>query len=175
MLFRGANGIEHLHGAYIDSNNLNNELMWLRYSHWSETRQSKSNKTRFLKKIFPRGIHGFTITEADINRKEKEVRAKLIIPSLQQSAKADSERIFASVLVWTMGQEEISCNMISEAFRVGWRRANDFIMRLHELGIVGELDAKLPRKVLIHSVMDAPPEVVKLLQKCGIMKDMEGY
>ena len=37
--------------------------------------------------------------------------------------------------------------------------------RLQDLGIVGELDAKLPRKVILHSVEDLPQSVARLLQK----------
>lgn len=61
--------------------------------------------------------------------------------------------------------------MISEGFKVGWRKANAFIMRLHELGIVGDLDAKLPRRVLPKSAEDLSPEVAQFVERAGYSLD----
>jgi len=80
---------------------------------------------------------------------------------------AISNRLFADVILWTLGQKSISCNVISETFSVGWRRANGFIRQLNEYGIVGNLDAKLPRKVLPQAIGDVPTEVMNLLENNG--------
>ena len=73
--------------------------------------------------------------------------------------------MFAGVIAWALNQEQISINLISESFGIGWRRAKGFMSRLQDLGGVGELDAKLPRKVIIYFVEDLPQSVAKLLQK----------
>lgn len=157
MLFKGASGIQHLQGAFITHTEIDELLAIVRYRDRLDAHPDSEHRV----------TNGFTITEAILRQKEKELRTERIHPSFRQSTKANTELLFASVLMWALEQEEISCNQIAEGFSVGWRRANDFIVRLHELGIVGDLDAKLPRKVLVHSLEDAPPATTKLLRSSG--------
>lgn len=164
MLFKGSEGVQHLQGAYISPTDIDSILQYIRNNSHLSIQQTSTP----WKRLSPRGINGFTITEAALHRKEEELCAKQIRPSFRSSTKTDSELLFASVAAWALGQDEISCNQISEGFSVGWRRANELIMWLHDFGIVGNLDAKLPRKVLLHSVEEVPQIVQDLLHRYGI-------
>lgn len=166
MLFKGANGIQHMQGAYVSPDVIEKFLFQIRAHYGFSPFLIKAQKK--VNRATCRGPYGFTITEADLQQREDELQAERVQPSFRGSAKANDDVLFASVLLWALEQKEISCNQISEGFSVGWRRANEFIARLHDMGIVGELDAKLPRKVLVHSVEDASPAVAELLRKSGL-------
>lgn len=79
--------------------------------------------------------------------------------------------MFADIILWTLEQESISGNVISENFHIGWRRANIFVRQLNECGLVNDLDAKLPRKVLPQSIEEVPEKVLDILQSNGISLD----
>ena len=80
--------------------------------------------------------------------------------------------MLAKIVIWALGQNEISCNSVMKTFGYGWNRASHFIDRLYEFGIVGELDAKLPRKVILQSVDEIPENVMKLLINNSISAEM---
>lgn len=90
------------------------------------------------------------------------------IASPNHSKQYTDERMFAQIVIWTLGQDEVSCNAIMKAFGYGWNRANRFVERLYELGVVEDLDAKLPRKVLPQSVADLSERVKTLLLDNGV-------
>ena len=81
-------------------------------------------------------------------------------------------RMFAQIMIWALGQNEISCNAVMKAFGYGWNRASHFIERLCEAGIVGELDAKLPRKVIPQTMAEVSEKAKDFLQDCGYTEDM---
>ncbi|MDE7275011.1 MAG: hypothetical protein K2N95_18530 [Lachnospiraceae bacterium] len=81
------------------------------------------------------------------------------------------DKMFAEVVLWTLGHDEISCNMLIKNFNLGWNRASQFIEKLYDLGIVGDLDAKLPRKVLSQAVDDVSEDVLKLLMDNGVSEE----
>lgn len=121
-----------------------------------------------------RNGHHFTIAEADIQAKkhgfEEDNRDFFIAES--RCIKEDSRKeLFSKVVLWTLKHKAISCNMLSENFHVGWRRANELIGQLHDAGIVGELDAKLPRKVLPQCIEEVPEAVLDILEHNGISSD----
>lgn len=83
--------------------------------------------------------------------------------------KADNDdTLLIKIILWALVQKSISCNMISENFNVGWRRANGFMKQLHDLGLVGGLDAKLPRRVLPQSIEEVSEKVLDILQSNGV-------
>lgn len=149
MIFRKNGESQHLQGAFIAQTEIENIL----------NRLSRSLQPRVQ----------FTITDADLQGKASEIqRAKLPFSSGiygHQGVENAGDRLFAGVVVWALSQNEISCNQISEKFGVGWRRANGFITRLHKSGIVGTLDAKLPRKVILHSVEELPKDIAELISR----------
>lgn len=90
-----------------------------------------------------------------------------------KSSKQDTdERMFAQIMIWALGQNEISCNAVMKAFGYGWNRASHYIDRLYEVGIVADLDAKLPRKVIPQTMDEMSGQTKEFLQNCGYTEDM---
>lgn len=87
--------------------------------------------------------------------------------SSNTTKKETDDKLFARILIWTLGRESISCNMICDTFHIGWRRATDFLNRLHNSEIAGELYEKLPRAVLPVKLEDLSPETVTFLAQNG--------
>lgn len=78
------------------------------------------------------------------------------------------DRTFAQVLLWALSQDSISVNALMDSFHLGWNKANRLVKRLEELGVVGELDAKLPRCVVPTEISDLPAEMMEFLERNGI-------
>lgn len=106
----------------------------------------------------------FIINETDLRQEQTDIIYCLNGGGL--TAKEDlNNHMFAGILLWVLKQDTISCNLLMRKFGIGWGRADSFMHRLNDLGIVEELDAKLPRKVLVQSVSDLPEEVRNFLSK----------
>ena len=166
MLFKAYGRIQHLQGAYISDDEVKVILKKVQIDY---SRKALGWQLAHKSKFRPRGRYGFTITNEALEQKAIEIQneQRYFLPTnnRRQTTESANDRIFAGVVAWTLNQEQISINLISESFGVGWRRAKGFMSRLQDLGIVGELDAKLPRKVILHSVEDLPQSVARLLQK----------
>lgn len=119
------------------------------------------------------GYH-FTIAETDIQAKKLELEEddRDFLGAENRCIKEDSRKeLFSKVVLWALKHKAISCNMLSENFHVGWRRANELIRQLHNAGIVGELDAKLPRRVLPQCVEEVPEALLDILRHNGISSE----
>ena len=166
MLFKMNGTTHHVQGAFVSPEEIENIL--------NQVRQQTKRKVAYSPKReqFPRGTHGFTVDKTDLRRIENEIQGEQdslpCVLTNHRNTQRSTDQLFAKIIEWTLTQKEISCNQISENFNIGWRRANSFIMKLHELGIVGELDAKLPRKVILHSKEELPPKVKDFLRKNDI-------
>lgn len=171
MLFKMNGHIQHLHGTYVSSKVLNDVVKYIR---------QQPVKTLQMK-LFPRGNAGFTVRASDLQRMEEKIQgAEIPLASGLNNRKrpqSSEVQLLANIVAWAMKQEEVSCNMLSEKFGIGWRRANGFINTLNEFGIVSDLDAKLPRKVLVQSVEELRKDVVDLLANYGISEQQlnEGF
>lgn len=171
MLYKAEGKVQHLHCYFATAKEIEDVVHYIR----THTMQVFMDNTE----ISPRGHYGFTISNEDLQRKAAEISGgdeHMAFPSNASnrwSKQSADDLKFAKVIVWTLNQNEISCNQISEGFNVGWRRANRFIMRMSELGIVGDLDAKLPRKVLLHSMEELPQETIELLMRNGLYKNAD--
>lgn len=82
----------------------------------------------------------------------------------------EKEREFASIILWTLGQEDVSSLKIRKTFKMS-NRADTIIEKLCELGLISEKFANQPRKVLPQSVEDIPDEVMNLLTRRGVSVD----
>lgn len=153
-----ADQIEHLQGAFVSEDDVKDDLQQVR------------DCFRNMNKGAPRGIYGFTVTEEALHHQAEHLQAEPPLSSCRQSSTLASDRIFASMVMWALEQEAISCNQIMCNFHVGWKRASDFVAQMHDLGIVDDLDAKLPRKVLAHAIDELPPNVKDLLLRNGLYK-----
>lgn len=81
------------------------------------------------------------------------------------------DQVFAKVLAWALGQNNISVNATQGEFHMGWSKANELVKRLESLGIVDKLDAKLPRHVVPTEIRDLPSEMLDFLDRNGISED----
>jgi len=77
------------------------------------------------------------------------------------------DRLFAEIIMWTLKRKEVSALQLKNAFNMGWPRANEFLDRLHEIGIVSARHGKLPRNVLFACVEDLPENVIGFLNSLG--------
>lgn len=81
------------------------------------------------------------------------------------------DRTFANVLLWTLSRDVISVNALMDKFHMGWSKAEKLVKRLNELGVVGELDAKLPRPVVPTEIGDLPEQMLDFLRQNGVSGD----
>lgn len=145
--------LKRIQGIFISQNELRQTVLAI--------------KIKYGKMMFGRK---FTIKEM-YYRQEKSDHAKCLVGESVKGKRKEDDK-FAKVALWTLGRNLISCNTISEAFNVGWRRANGFIKQLYDLGLVGDLDAKLPRKVLPQSIEELTQEVMDIFANNGISREM---
>lgn len=144
-------GLKRIQGTYITPNELSRVIQTIkiqsfRFSIGKYIINFSDNSSKNLG-------NDFTVTSiANSNHSKQDV----------------DEKMFAQIVAWALGQNEISCNAIMKAFGYGWNRANHFIDKLYGAGIVGELDAKLPREVILQSVGELPENVTRLLMDNGI-------
>lgn len=165
MLFSQNGEIQHLQGAFISSEEIDFVLHRVQDMYCRSPKQWQGRSVK--------GKYGFTITQADLQKAAEEFgdTQEEVFALTETNCKGtinDHQALFAKVILWTLGKESISCNMLSEAFNVGWRRANGFIRRLYDMGIVGDLDAKLPRRVLLQFIEDVPERVMEFMLSSGI-------
>jgi len=114
----------------------------------------------------------FMMLECSTIKFENDNFQYMTINDKKLEKKTVDDKLFAEVVVWTLGFDEISCNMLSERFSIGWRRANGYLMKLYECGIVSELDAKLPRKVMAKKLEDIPRDLLSFLGNNGYTLEM---
>ena len=148
-------GLKRIQGTYISSNELSRVIQNI-----------KAQSFRF-------SIGQYKINLSDnLSRDLGNNLAVNLIAGSNHSKQNTDDRMLAQIVIWALGQNEISCNTIMKIFGYGWNRARHFIDRLYEFGVVDELDAKLPRKVILRSVDEIPENVMQLLLNNGISIEM---
>ncbi len=83
------------------------------------------------------------------------------------SAHANELKLYAQAIVWAMQQSSISCNQLMQNFGIGWNKARTVMTKLEEFGIIGDLESKLPRKVLTNSLSEISEEIMEFLKSNG--------
>lgn len=146
--------IQRVQGAFISPRELKQTLLYIKM------------------KQFPRrsNEHMFMISEMDLQQakseKDNALTNKLVI------GKQDIDnKLFAQIVIWALERETISCNMVCDTFHIGWKRANTFLNKLHNLEITGDIYEKRPRTILPRCVDDIPVEMMNLLSKNNIFID----
>lgn len=95
-------------------------------------------------------------------------------PSATAFRLSAANKELVQVILWVLGQEQMSVRQIKEAFSMG-NRADDIMNTLYEMGIVAEKFANQPRQVLPKAVEDIPQEVVDFLTSNGVsMEEIAG-
>lgn len=164
MLFSMNGDIKHLQGIFLPDEEIESYL--------------QKGKRRYIT-VTINGValvsrKSFVITQEDLDQKEIELNDSLSsIASLEKrpSSAQKNDALFAKVIVWTLKQDKISANRIIEEHKIGWRKAKEYIERLQELGIVDDLNAKLPRAVLTKAVDDLSEDAINILNTNGISND----
>ncbi len=147
--------LKRIQGTYITSSELNQVIQSIKTS------------------SFRLSIGKYRINLSDNSSRDMGDDLAVDLNGNSNHSKQDADRrMFAQIMLWALGQNEISCNAVMKAFGYGWNRANHFIDRLCEVGIVGELDAKLPRKVLPQTMDEVSDKTKEFLQNCGYTEDM---
>lgn len=150
------NGTQRIQGIFISPSELQQMILNIRF---------KWESAYFINHV------KFIIDNSKSDLINTEVTENQSVNPLAQKRKNVHGKFFAEVILWVLRQDEISCNMLMKEFSMGWNRASQLIGKLYDLGIVGDLDAKLPRKVLPQSVEDLSSETIYCLEQHGF--DME--
>ena len=96
--------------------------------------------------------------------------ASLSVPLDTVQTDNEDEQELASIILWTLGREDVSSLKIKEIFKMG-NRANEIMDKLYKFGLISEKFAHQPRKVLPQSVEDIPDEAMNLLTRRGVSID----
>lgn len=88
-------------------------------------------------------------------------------PELGSRTDNNANQELVDIIMWVLGRNEVSVNGLKEKFQMG-NRANNFIDKLCEFGIVSEKFAKKPRTVIPQSVEDLSENVKDFLNNGGI-------
>lgn len=168
----GESGAENLLGQgdmYFKSPQ-NNELQRIQGAYVSSSEIQQIVTT--IKKKWGHKIAGnkFKIMQADFQQEESDYMESLTRVCWKEKAEVNN-KLVSEVALWALEQNSISCNTIMEKFSVGWHRANSMVRFLNGLGIVGDLDAKLPRKVLPQYVEEIPQKALDFFESNGIFID----
>lgn len=74
----------------------------------------------------------------------------------------------ADAMLWALGHNSISINMLMKERRIGWNTASRLVERLEFLGIVSRPKGKLPRAVIPNRPEALPEEAIELLHDADI-------
>ncbi len=119
------------------------------------------------KRLYYETKYKFIINASDLQKIEADIVDKSTGKFLTGKTNIENY-MFARILLWAWEQDTISCNMLMRQFNIGWKRADNFMAKLNAIGVVEDLDSKLPRRVLKHSAKDFSEEQITFLQHQGV-------
>jgi DNA segregation ATPase FtsK/SpoIIIE-like protein len=82
-----------------------------------------------------------------------------------------AEKLFAEVLMWTLGRNLVSGNLIDTTFETGERDGRRIIDKLNQIGIVGEQVSTKRRTVLPSNIEDLTEDAISFLEQHGYLTD----
>lgn len=112
-----------------------------------------------------------------VKNSKHDLSNKFVIPEMQYDNPSDfavtdvipddsSNKEFADIIMWTLSQQTVSANKLSNKFCIG-NRSKDIICRLCNNNIVDEQNSKQPRNVIPNCIDDISDEVMEFLSKHG--------
>lgn len=162
MLYRPASNAElqRIQGMFISPEETRAFLKQIRlnYAQRSQGEIARANLLNIK--------YGFVINKEDLSAAKVTEEYPPIVHS--KSNNEIDNQLFAKIVIWALENESVSGNMICDTFHLGWKRANGFLEKLRELGIAGDMYAKLPRAILPRAIEDIPIETLGFLSKSGI-------
>lgn len=114
---------------------------------------------------------GFSLKIPDDQTGPTGISSENFSCSVVRKGPSQEDQLWARIIMWTLGHDLISVNMLMTTFHLGWNKAEKFVQRLEKLGIIDVLEGKLPREVIPSSFKDFPDELVKFLESTGYTKD----
>lgn len=127
-------------------------------------------KIRFQKRRLKPNPYKFKISDVQSNDLQNCSCIDLHGRTVDSKQQVD-DKLLAQIAVWALGEECISCNSICNKFHIGWNRSKGFLDRLQDMGVVGDVYAKLPRTVIPYSITDLPKDTMKFLQNNNILQE----
>ncbi|OPZ87090.1 MAG: DNA translocase SftA [Firmicutes bacterium ADurb.Bin419] len=146
---RDFNGLRRAQGSYVSSRDIEKALSCISYNQDSR--------------------YKFEIKDSDI-KQQTEMKNDLMINSAP-STSGNCDDLLAKIIIYALGLNSISCNVIEEIFRLGYRRASGYLNKLYQLNIIGDKHAKLPRPVLPIHYEDLSAEIISFLKKNGYSEE----
>ena len=147
--------LQHIQGAYISLSELKRVLQNVKL-------RSFPNPDGKVRK--------FEITEGDLQRIGSGIDDDLGNKPATTKRTID-EKLLARIVMWSLKDETISCNLVCDTFEVGWKRAKGFLEKLYRWEIAGELYEKRPRAILPVCIEDLSPNVIDFLEHHGYTLD----
>lgn len=145
------NGLQRLQGIYINPEELQRVVQKLWSRQWRYSMEQK---------------FALTIPEGPPSESKDEAYSRLQ-PVTVVAGPSEQDRLFAAVMFWTFGQEQISTNLIMNKYNLGWSRARKLVQKLEDLGIVDKGEGRRPRYVRPKSIDDIPDKMMKFMEDCG--------
>jgi len=94
------------------------------------------------------------------------------LPCTPVAPKPSGEKqLLARIVLWAISQDAVSVNALMKKFHIGNSKACRTMEKLETLGIVDQLEAKLPRQVVIDKSGDIPDDMLTFLQRNGISSE----
>lgn len=87
------------------------------------------------------------------------------------SKPSGEEQLLARVVLWAIGQNSVSVNALMKTFHIGNSKACRMIEKIEKLGVVAQLETKLPRRVVLDKFGDIPDDMLEFLQRNGISRE----
>jgi len=153
-------GLQYLQGAYISEKDIDAVVSHVCFNYANKSPSEKEMDQQYK----------FLIDDELMQQTEGDDEFDMTSNSAK-STQAVEDKLFAKVIIWALGRETVSGNMISDTFNVGWRRAKKLLDRLNSMEIAGDMDAKLPRAVLPIKIEDLPAKVVDVLIRNGYTQE----
>lgn len=157
MLFQSPyfDRLQRIQGAYISEEQVKTALKQVRLKF--SNKSPKEKVYDLLNDI----KNGFVINDAALLKIDP-------VPKKQEI----NDKLLAEIIMWVLAHNSISCNLIKDTFRIGWKRAGEFLEKLYGFGIVGDIYAKLPRPDIPVDYVDLSDDIVSFLNKNGYSEDL---
>jgi DNA segregation ATPase FtsK/SpoIIIE-like protein len=163
--YRKNSGIQYIQGANFESDEDEIEMMLnkIRLRYDNNKSPEKKEHDFSLK---------FVITKEDLERIEAETFVDLINVSRHVPKKRNaSDTLFAQIVVYVLGYDEISSRIIEDSFHCGSPKAKSYLEKMFSWGVISELYAKQPRKVKPTCYEDLSVEVISFLNSYGYTEE----
>jgi DNA segregation ATPase FtsK/SpoIIIE-like protein len=153
MLFKSREhtGIKNIQGAFISSEDIKKVLNNIPFNYDCTKK--------------------FEIQQSDLDALEPEPPKNGSTSGLVRYTPENDDELLSKIIMYALGLNSISCNVIEDIFRLGYRRASGFLEKLYQINVIGDKYAKLPRPVIPIHFEDLSVEIVNFLNLYGYSEE----